>query len=417
MTDDIDPAGPFFIAYPMHGDGPALAREVAWTLRTWGVPVWHAEADPVTGDIRRGLERVLDGVIAGGVLIVTPELAHAEATRQIEIPRLVKRQSDERFALLVGTTLTDGAGQPDTKATAALIPRWSGLQCENIVQFPIGTLAGRAQLARAAVRHRLGLLAGSGGDELSIDLRTRDHGNREDGPGLLVRCRPPLVDDPPPPEAWPAYADFLAELPALVRQSGARRVRVSGLAHLTPAFALGAALPRTRLPEGAFTVVDSEGRAWKGESDITLAESERSLRGTSAAVAAFVDLTAESSFATFERHVCERPDAFAARLTLALAQRRALEPADGATLARAAGLRLRQFVRDHGNPTLHLFLAVPFPVAVLLGRASNLLDVQLYERVRRTDQYVSSVRCRAGEDRPIVDFPTASAPLPGSSAP
>ncbi len=409
-TATTDPQGPLFIAYPAHGDGPTLAREVAWTLRTWGVPVWHDEADPLAIDLKRALEAVLASPLAGGVLVATPDLDQAPAARTVEVPRLAERAArDPRFALLVGTTLTDDAGKPDTTAVDRLLGRdagmWSDTSLRRLPHFAIATPEGRAQLARAAVHHRVRCFAEAGGDELPLDLRTRDLGGRERGPGLLVRTRPPVSGDLPAAEMWPAYADFLAELPALARQSGARRVRVSGAAHLSAAFALGAALPET-VPFSV-AVVDPTGTAWEGDSDIAPIEESRPLASSGQPLAIFVDLLERDAAPAFEAYLRAHAGAFSACLKLRLPERRRLTPAEGATLVRRSATRIAAFVSERGAPPpAHLFLAVPFPAAVLLGRLSNRLHVQLYELQRLPElHYVPSVRCLAGQREPIVGVP------------
>lgn len=405
-----DPQGPLFIAYPAHGDGPTLAREVAWTLRTWGVPVWHDEADPLAIDLKRALEAALASPLAGGVLVATPDLEQAAAARTVEVPRLAERaHHDPRFALLVGTTLTDDAGRPDTGAVDRLLGRdagmWSDTSLRRLPHCPIATPEGRSQLARAAAHHRVRCFAETGADELPLDLRTRDLGGREHGPGLLVRTRPPVNGDLPPAEMWPAYADFLAELPALARQSGARRVRVSGAAHLSAAFALGAALPETA--PFAVTVVNPTGAAWEGDADIAPIEESRPLDAAGQPPAIFVDLLERDGAPAFEAHLRRHPGAFGAALKLTLPERRRLTPAEGATLVRRIAARIAAFVSASAAPSpAHVFLAVPFPAAVLLGRLSNRLHVQLYELQRLPEpHYVPSVRCLAGQRAPIVGLP------------
>ena len=53
---------------------------------------------------------------------------------------------------------------------------------------------------------------------------------------------------------------FLADLPELRARAGADQVRVQGGAHLSAAFALGAALPTTLM--GRVEAVDTEGQLW-----------------------------------------------------------------------------------------------------------------------------------------------------------
>lgn len=393
-----DPEGPLFISYAAYGDGPTLAREIALTLRTWGVPVWHDETQRLVVDAQPLLEEALVTPLAGGVLVVTPELAQAMATRTIDVSRLLQRSAhDPRFALLIGTTLTDGAGQPDLVAVDRLLGHDVGMSrtsLRHLPHFPINTPEGRARLARVAAHHRMRFFAETGADELPIDVRTRDSGRRERGTGLLVRTRPPVAGDTPPAEMWPTYTAFLAEVPALARQSGARRVRVSGAAHLSAAFALGAALPQTA--PFAVTVVNGSGVASEGEADIAPIEESRDLGAARQPVAIFVDLLEREPTRTFETHLRQRPGEFSAALKLAVPERRRSTPAEEATLVRRSAARILAFVKATAAPTpVHLFLAVPFASAVLLGRLLGRVSVQLYElRHLPEPHYVASVLCQ-----------------------
>ncbi len=408
---DDDRSGPLFIAHASHGEGPALAREVAWTLRTWGLPVWHDETDALTTDLKRGLETVLDGPLAGGVLVVTPDLEHAAATRVVEVPRLAARAARAAgFTWLVATSIADAAGRADAAATDRLLERdtglWSDVSLRRQPHFLARTPAGRDDLARAAALQRMRAWRDSGARELPIDLRTRDLGGVERGAGLLVRCRPPAPDsDTPPDDMWPSYAAFLAELPRLVKESGARGVRISGRAHLSAAFALGAALPEPAL--GALRVCEESGAVWEGEAVIELAEETRAVVGTGDAVAVWVDLLERDATPLFDAYLCARRDVFGSSTRLGLRVRKRLTPAEGATLVRAIAARLHARLAQAGtSQPLHLFLAVPFPAAVLLGRLSNRLHVQLYELQRLpAPHYVPSVRCLAGQRAPIVALP------------
>ena len=76
-----------------------------------------------------------------------------------------------------------------------------------------------------------------------------------------MRLRPPMPGDRRPHrQGLEDLRLFLGDLPHLLEIAGARRARVSGGAHLSVAFALGAALPTTLL--GDVDVVDTAGHTW-----------------------------------------------------------------------------------------------------------------------------------------------------------
>ena len=76
-----------------------------------------------------------------------------------------------------------------------------------------------------------------------------------------MRLRPPMLGDRRPNlQGLKDLRLFLGDLPHLMEIAGARHARVSGGAHLSVAFALGAALPSTLL--GRVEVVDTAGNTW-----------------------------------------------------------------------------------------------------------------------------------------------------------
>lgn len=69
----MDPLGPLFVSY-RQSDGARLAHQLAWTLRTFGLPVWQDKADLLPGDTRTRLREALGSGLSGAVLLITPEL-------------------------------------------------------------------------------------------------------------------------------------------------------------------------------------------------------------------------------------------------------------------------------------------------------------------------------------------------------
>ena len=76
-----------------------------------------------------------------------------------------------------------------------------------------------------------------------------------------MRLRPPTSGDRRPHrQGLEDLRLFLGDLPHLLEIAGARHARVNGGAHLSVAFALGAALPTTLT--GNVDAVDTAGHAW-----------------------------------------------------------------------------------------------------------------------------------------------------------
>ena len=76
MTSDSaapDAADPVFISYRQK-DGTGVAAELAWLLRTAGIPVWRDRDDLPPGDTEARLKQAIEAGISGGVPIPTAAL-------------------------------------------------------------------------------------------------------------------------------------------------------------------------------------------------------------------------------------------------------------------------------------------------------------------------------------------------------
>lgn len=383
----VEPQGPVFVAYAMRGEGRQWADDAAATLRAWGVPVWHDACDLPPGNVAARIREALHGGLSGVVLIATPDVAQADFLRDVELPELhrLAREHDFGAVIVVVGPAAELERRGGGQALADALEQW--------FHQPVATRAELAQVAKRFAAQRVALFARAGARELPIRFCTREQARTARGPGLFVSygtsrpgCRRP------PADMWPRFKPFLASLKDLVAGAGVPSVRVRGQAQFSPAFALGAALPE-RSPV-TLRVENRHGELWEGTADIEpRARSER-WGEPGGAVAVFVDMLRQASHPTFEEHVSAHRDRFAASLKLVTPERRELTPAEGATLARHVAARVRAFAA--GAP-IHLFLAVPFEMAVLLGTLSNTLDVTLYEWEQEpSSHYVPTIRCRAG---------------------
>lgn len=263
-TTPRDPRGPVFISY-RQSDGRAIAVALAWALRAAGVPVWHDQTDLPPGDTDRRLAEALSSGLSGAVLVVTPGIAHSEAIRDIELPRLLELENHAEFTLAVGSTVErhHGTGRLDYSAPDRLLGLPTGT-VERFNQKPVAAAEECAALAHAMSRQRMENLrpeiqqAGL----LTLDVQTRvpPFAGGMDG-DLVLRLRPPNEGERRPHRGGLYDLQrFLGHLPQLVAIAGARAVRVRGGAHLSVACALGAALPTTLM--GTVEVLDTQGGRW-----------------------------------------------------------------------------------------------------------------------------------------------------------
>lgn len=243
--------------------------------------------------------------------------------------------------------------------------------------------------------------AASGG-QLQLDIQTRLPPLGTPKSPLAIRTRPPLPGTSvPPPEAWDDFAPFLGDLPRIVQAAGARHLYITGGAHLSMAFALGAAVPSTTGIK--VTVVDQEGVDWTaGDAPaVALVEEDIPLAGAATdPVAVYLDLVPAAPNKEFRRYVESRP--FAHAVEIAVTDREPI-PADAGP-ALVAELRNR-IGRISAGRSLHLFMRIPFPIALMLGRACNTLRATLYEweREKEAPTYVRMATVSAGRSGgPVV---------------
>jgi hypothetical protein len=202
--------------------------------------------------------------LSGAVLVVTPDIAASSVIKDIELPHLLALEAEGAFTLSVASIIEAEGGGLDYSAPDRLLSR-SVPTLRGLRQDPALTSRNLANIARSHCRERVEALRAdieSAGQVIDINLQTRivpaaigPYGD------LVVRLRPPTAGDRRPHrQGLEDLRLFLSDLPHLLEIAGARHARVSGGAHLSVAFALGAALPTTLI--GDVDAVDTAGHAW-----------------------------------------------------------------------------------------------------------------------------------------------------------
>jgi len=383
---------PVFLSYRT-SDGSDLATRLAWALRATGVPVWHDITDLPPGDTTRRLQEALTAGLSGAVLIVTPDIANSAVVRDVELPGLLRLERDTAFTFAIASTIPrPAAGNGPTRdgldyaAPDALLAQPADT-LQRFKQYPLFDQAGIMALARELAAQRMTAIRTLGHDELLLDIQTRldPRGTPPELP-LAVRLPPPAPGQRlPPAEAWSPFDAFLADLPGLLAIAGARRLRITGSAHLSVAFALGAAVPTTS--GWPVTVQDRTG-VWGERTgppqnpQVTLDQETDSPRDapSGAPVAIFVDLAPEPPPGdTFGAHLDQCPGRYSCTMRLRSAHRGHIPAETADTLVADLAGRIRTCAAHAATHRVELFLRVPFPVAVLLGRLLNTLEITLYE--------------------------------------
>lgn len=384
----VDVTGPLFLSY-RHFDGTKILTRLAWLLRASGVPVWRDQDDLPPGDTDDRLSQALSGGLSGGVLVITPDVANSRVVRQIEAEKLIQlHRTDPRFQLLVANDVTDDSGVVDYGAPDRLLSR------------PLEELRGVDQrgtddvellrLVKSAVSHRMAQhrdrVAAAGFFELTVQTRNQGQVHDRTGAQLDIRVRPSAHERLPDPDGLRDLQRTLTLLPDAVVTAGANAVRIRGGAHLSVAYALGAALPSSRV--GSVTVVDQRGDEWQGSSEAHLPSATRITLEVRPAgqpiegrnrVLAYVDLLPTRSDPAFDRFVKDESTSYASILVIRNSNSDLLSPADADTIAAEITAKIRALSGKHNNAVVDLLLRCPFPIAVLLGRLSNTLRVRVFE--------------------------------------
>lgn len=386
--DQVDVTGPLFLSY-RHNDGSEIVADLAWLLRAAGVPVWRDQDDLPPGDTEDRLAEALSDGLSGGVLVVTKDVVNSKIVRQIEAEELIRlHRSDPHFQLLIANDIRSESGKVDYTAPDRLLSR---VREELKTVDQRGTTSSELlRLTKTAVSHRMTQhrerVASNGYFELTVQTRNVAQVYDRTGAQLDIRVRPSTHERLPNPEGLRDLQDTLSSLPDAVVTAGAREVRISGGAHLSVAFALGAALPSSRV--GTISVYDQRGEEWNGRSEPTFSSTPlvtSQVQETSQAdsgrahVLAYVDLLPTRSDPAFERFIRENPSAFAAIAIIRSANDGLIRPADADALAAEVTAHIRDVSGTHGNAAVDLLLRCPFPLAVLIGRLSNTLRVRVFE--------------------------------------
>ncbi|MGQ0838158.1 SAVED domain-containing protein [Actinokineospora sp.] len=375
---------PVFISYRT-SDGRELAEGLAWALRATGVPVWHDVTDLPPGDTTLRLREALTSGLSGAVLIVTPDMVRSDVVRDVEVPELLRLARDPAFTFAVGSVIN---GDP---ATGAALDFHAP---DTLLGLPVGTLSGFKQysmLDRASIaelttviaRQRMKAVARLGDTELLMDIQTRLGPQGTPEAPLAVRTRPLGQGTRVPSRAvWSDLAPFLADLPNLLSIAGTRHLRVQGGAHHSIAFAVGAAVP---IPSGRLVTIDDQGSASWGKPEpepepIALSVTTENLTAQPLApVAVFVDLVPTLCGGEFDTYVASHPGRYAGQMQIRRAEGAKIPAVAANGLVADVAQRIHAHAVDAGTRQVHLFLRVPFPIAVLLGRSLNTLAVTLHE--------------------------------------
>lgn len=388
-----DPTGRCFLSYKRE-----RAEEVSLlvaALHDVGVPTWQDAAHLRDVHVEEELTRVLDSPeTAAGLLWVTPEVRKSATIRRVEAPALFRRADREDGFFCV----TVAAGGLDWRGACEALGPEIGLHgpeernirtspAEPLTSEAAATVAGWVLEGRLAAIHR----AWPPGQPLRICLDTRTRAAHSSGTALALDLMPRFEGRQARPGAWEELL-----LPALRRVGAAlrsaapgRAIEARGHCAIPAAVALGSSFvapagvplgwwqPTAGRPEQLWSLA-----APRAPCALTATTRPARTSGTDLALLVSINADVRSTFNRVKGDLSLR----------AITEVRAPEhqtvdlvsPGEAVDVARKVQAEIYQarsrFGCDFG--CVHLFLAVPLGLALLIGQLLNTFPVaQTYELV------------------------------------
>lgn len=385
--------GPVFISY-RQSDGTQQAEALENLLRAAGLVVWRDRVDLRPGTTTDRLEQALTQGLSAGVLIVTPEVAASEIVRERELPRLLQLDLDPAFSLCIANKVA----RPQTRkkcdydAPDRLLRLAPARTLADKKQANMLTPEGEIEIVRDLLMHRIEqrrpqIHAESRDFTIRIQSRPDPFAIDADDDDLHVRIKAATAGRLPSSEGLDLLRRTLPLTGDAVFAAGAKRVQISGGAHLSIGLALGAAFPETKI--GNLTVRDVRGDSWEStpSTDDPMATNFTSAKPSTGAapsaetdrVAVFITLTPAPDRDAFKCLVADSPEGFAAVEILSATGSDRIDSHEAGRLSQALAGHIKRLSADYGRAEVHLAFHGPFPMAVLIGRYLNTLRTVVYE--------------------------------------
>lgn len=388
-----DPTGRSFLSYRR-----ARSDEAALLIQAQhdhGIPTWRDVQDLGTMPTEDELRRVLaDPATASAVLFITPDVETSPIIRNVEAPKIIQRVegADGFFVVPLAAGGLDYAGAADATSnhiSAQNLADWNMQKVPGTAISPAvaAAVANRVLVQRIGAIHR----HLPHGAPLSVGLFVRRSPPFRPGTALVLNWSAHFAEKEAPPRVW---REIL--LPALERVVNAirthapgRDVEAFGLPTLPAAAALGCAFLSTSglraswrqvtpgQPEGLWTL--SQPRA---ESGFLAKRISKDAGARDIAVLVSVADNVEPLVADFQKNL--PPLRALVHITRQGSYPHAITtPGEATDIALVVQDGMRVARREYGNlGTVHLFMAVPAGLAMLIGQLLNTFGVvQTYEHL------------------------------------
>jgi len=388
-----DPTGRSFLSYRR------VRRDEAKLLvqaqRDHGIPTWLDVENLATAPTEDELRRVLaDQSIASAVLFITPEVEASPIIRNVEVAQIIRRaEAGDGFFVVPlaagGLDYAKAAEATNNHLSAQRLSDWNMQKISGDTVSP----ATAAEVAHRVLVQRLQAIHRHlpQGERLRLGFFVRKPPPFAPGVALALDWSSHFAEKEATADIWQTTL-----LPALERTASAirqhapeREVEAFGLPTLPAAAALGSAFLNTsglRLTWRQF-MPDHTEQPWslsqpRVDTGFKATVSGKDVSARDVAVLVSVADNAEPVFAAYQNKLSSlralvhitKPSNYPHRLTT---------PGEAADVAYIVQEGMRTTRRDYGDiGTVHLFLAVPAGLAVLIGQLLNTFgSVQTYEHV------------------------------------
>jgi hypothetical protein len=393
MSAMTDPTGRVFLSYRRvrHHEAALLIA----AQHDHGIPTWQDISDLASMPTEDELRRVLaDPTTASAMLFVTPEVESSPVIRNVEFPKIIERSEmrDGFFVVPLAAGGLDYAAASEATSNHLSAQNLSDWNMHRIAE-PVVAAGSAAEAARRVLHQRIQAIhrARPAGEVFRMGLFVRRHSAFETGVALALDWAARFSGKEAAPEVWRETL-----LPALDRVATAIRIHAPGrpieafgFPTLPAAAALGCAFLSTSGLRASWrqTAPGRPDQIWSLDhpaQDIGFRPTifSKNPSGRDLAVLVSVADNVEPLFATYQAklpalralvHVA-KPGTFPHVINA---------PGEATHLALAVQEGMRTARREYGNiGTVHLFMAVPAGLAMLIGQLLNTFgSVQTYEHL------------------------------------
>ena len=391
-----DPTGRSFLCYRRSRAQEAALLITAQHLH--GIPTWQDAVDLETGPTESEIRQVLaDPATANAILWITPDVADSDFIRKVEVPAVLSRVEANSgfFAVPVAAGGLDFAGAAEALGPHAAFHHVQGWNLVRADSDPIDH-AFAAKVAFKILRRRLNEIHRRLLPEQPIRLRlsTRDPEPYASGTVLALNWQTHFTNRQAPVAVWeqqlyPALQNIGA---AIAQEVPGRMIEASGKPSLVAAVALGVVFLAPRKLQIAWSqfIPDQTEQLWglhssRTPSQLRSATKHHDVNSTALAVLVGVSRGRKEVREDFTASLASLPP-FRAVLEIAKPDDTRYVLANAAEALSAAYAIVEEIAKAKSElgdiRTIHLFLAVPAGLAMLIGQLMNgLPEIQLYEHV------------------------------------